>query len=139
MTGKHQEQGRDNETDARQVWRERKAGEEHKNTGRNQSRRHLRKQVTGKNKRYYRTKTLTVIVAPKDYTAVMLRLPGEAVNWINSKTFGKYESFTHQKQSNTGPRFTRTGIPPFRIYRKPVSARKCSLLLAQKQKHNECS
>lgn len=82
MTGKHQEQGRDSETDARQVWRERQAGEVvHKYTGRKQSRRHIGEQVTGKNKRYYRTKTLTVIVAPKDYIAVMLRPPGEAGFW----------------------------------------------------------
>lgn len=51
MTGKHQEQDRDNETDARQVWRKRQVGEEHKNTGRKQSRRHFREQDTGKNKR----------------------------------------------------------------------------------------
>ena len=41
-------------------------------------------------------KTLTVAVASKYYTAAVLWLLAEAVYWINCKTYGKYESFTHQ-------------------------------------------
>lgn len=44
--------------------------------------------------------TLTVAVAPKDNAAAaaaMLEPSAEAVWWIcESKTFGEYESFTHQ-------------------------------------------
>lgn len=43
--------------------------------------------------------TLTVIAAPKDYsatTAAVLRLPAEVIYGTDSKTSGKYESFTHQ-------------------------------------------
>ena len=39
--------------------------------------------------------TLTVRVAPEEYTAAMLQLPAEAIYWTDSKTFGKYESFSH--------------------------------------------
>lgn len=46
--------------------------------------------------------TLKVRVSPKDYAAaiaVVSPLPAEEINWTNSKTFHKYESFTHQEMA----------------------------------------
>lgn len=45
--------------------------------------------------------SVTVRSALKDYVAAIaavLQLPAEAIYWTNSKTFGKYESFTHHNK-----------------------------------------
>lgn len=55
---------------------------------------------------------VTVRSALKDYVAAIAavwQLPAEAIYWTNSKTFGKYESFTH-KTCKYRQRFKNTGV-----------------------------